>query len=162
MTGADPTDDGIPDDGPPDDGLTVATEHPHLTLDAARVAAVVDAVCAAEGVRVASLSIVLGDHALVHGVNRDWLEHDYPTDVVSFALGDVPGVLDGEVYVDLDMAAERAPEFGATFETEALRYIAHGVLHIAGHDDGTDAQRAHMRVLEDRALVAAGVSPPAP
>ncbi len=149
-------------DGPPEDGLTVAQEHGHLTLDAAAVAAVVDAVCAAEGVRVASLSIVLGDHALVHGVNRDWLEHDYATDVVSFALGDAPGVLDGEIYVDLDMAAERAAEFGATFEAEALRYVAHGALHIAGHDDATGAQRAAMRVLEDRALAAAGVLPPAP
>lgn len=158
MTAADDLpEDGPAGDGPPEDGLTVAIEHAHRTLDPARVAAVVDAVCAMEGVRVASLSVVLGAHDLVHGVNRDWLEHDYPTDVVSFALDSVPGALDGEIYVDLDMAAERAPEFGATYEAEALRYVAHGALHIAGHDDATDAQRAAMRALEDRALTAAGV-----
>ena len=155
------TDDPL-GDGPPEDGLTVSVEHDRLTLDDARVAAVVDAVCTLAGVRVASLSVVLGDHALVHDVNRDWLGHDYPTDVVSFALDAAPGVLDGEIYVDLDMAAERAPEFGATFESEALRYVAHGALHIAGHDDATDELRAEMRAFEDRALSLAGVLPPAP
>ncbi len=147
--------------GPPEAGLEVTVEHETLTLDAARVAAVVEAVCAVEGVRVAALSVVLGGHALVHGVNRDWLGHDYETDVVSFGLDDdarAHGALDGEVYVDLDTAAERAPEFGASFEAEALRYVAHGVLHIAGHDDATDDQRAAMRVLEDRALAAAGIA----
>ena len=68
------------------------------------------------------------------------------------------GALDGEIYVDLDTAEERAPEFGTTFEAEALRYVAHGVLHLAGHDDATDPQRAAMRVLEDRALADAGVA----
>ncbi len=147
--------------GPPEAGLEITTDHETLSLDAARVAAVVEAVCAMEGVRIASLSVVLGDHALVHGVNRDWLGHDYETDVVSFGLDDdarAQGALDGEVYVDLDTAAERAPEFGASFEAEALRYVAHGVLHIAGHDDATDDQRAAMRALEDRALAAAGIA----
>ncbi len=147
--------------GPPEAGLEITTDHATLTLDEARVAAVVEAVCAMEGVRVESLSIVLGDHALVHGVNRDWLGHDYETDVVSFGLDDdarARGALDGEVYVDLDTATERAPEFGASFEAEALRYVAHGVLHIAGHDDATDDQRAAMRALEDRALASAGIA----
>ena len=146
--------------GPPEAGLEVTTDHETLTLDAARVAAVVEAVCASERVRVAALSVVLGNHALVHSVNRDWLGHDHETDVVSFGLDDdarAGGALDGEIYVDLDTAAERAPEFGASFEAEALRYVAHGVLHIAGHDDATDDQRAAMRVLEDRALAAAGI-----
>ena len=51
--------------------------------------------------------------------------------------------------MDLDTAAERAPEFGVPFEREALRYVVHGVLHLAGHDDATDAGRAAMRALED-------------
>ena len=148
------------DAGPPEAGLEITTDHETRGLDEALVEAVVEAVCAMEGVRIASLSVVLGGHALVHGVNRDWLGHDFETDVVSFGLDDdarAQGALDGEVYVDLDTAAERAPEFGTTFDAEALRYVAHGVLHIAGHDDATDAQRAAMRDLEDRALAAAGI-----
>ena len=143
----------------PDAGLEVHQAHPTLSLDEDRVRAVVEAVCAGEGVRIASLGVVLGDHGLVHDLNREWLGHDYETDVVSFVLdaeAQAAGALDGEVYVDLDTAAECAPEFGVTPEHEALRYVAHGVLHLAGHDDATDDQRAAMRALEDRYLAAAG------
>ena len=145
-----------PDDG----GLEVHQAHPTRRLDEAAVRGVVDAVCAGEGVRVAALNIVLADHATVHDLNRQWLGHDYETDVLSFVLDEAAqaeGALDGEVYVDLDTAAERAPEFGVAWEAEALRYVAHGVLHLAGHDDATDAQRAAMRDLEDRYLAEAGV-----
>ena len=147
---------------PGGEGVEVHHAHPDRRLDEAAVRAVVEAVCAGEGVTAASVGVVLGDHALVHDLNREWLGHDYPTDVVSFVLDEdarARDALDGEVYVDLDTAAERAPEFGATMEHEALRYVAHGVLHLAGHDDATDAQRDAMRALEDRYLDAAGVEP---
>ena len=141
-------------------GLEVHPAHDSLALDEGAVRRVVEAVCAGEGVRIASLGVVLGDHRLVHDLNREWLGHDYETDVVSFVLDEDAlgrGEVDGEVYVDLDTAAERAPEFGVTWEHEALRYVAHGVLHLAGHDDATDAERDAMRALEDRSLAAAGV-----
>ena len=141
-------------------GLEVHPAHPSRPFDEASVRAVVGAVCAGESVEVASLGVVLADRRRVHDLNREWLGHDYPTDVVSFVLDEdaqARGRLDGEVYVDLDTAAERAPEFGVSMEHEALRYVAHGVLHLAGHDDATDDQRAAMRALEDRYLAAAGI-----
>lgn len=151
---------GAPDDAPPG-GVEVHHAHPTRRLDEDAVRAVVSAVCAGEGVAPESVGIVLADHATVHELNREWLGHDYETDVVSFVLDEdarARGALDGEVYVDLDTAAERAPDFGATMEAEALRYVAHGLLHLAGHDDATDAERAAMRALEDRYLAAAGVA----
>lgn len=154
-----PNDEPSPLAGEPG-GLEIHHAHDHRQLDEADVRAVVEAVCAGEGVTVASLGVVLGDHRLVHDLNREWLGHDYETDVVSFVLDEeaqARGAIDGEVYVDLDTAAERAPEFGVTPEHEALRYVAHGVLHLAGHDDATDEQRAAMRRLEDRYLAAAGI-----
>ena len=84
-------------------------------------------------------------------MNRDHLDHDYPTDVLSFPLSEGEPV-EGEVYVDLDMAAERAPEFSTDFSREAARYVIHGLLHLAGYDDGSDAGRQTMRSLENRYL----------
>ena len=138
--------------------IEVHDAHPARTLDADAVRRAVEAVCEGEGVRVASLGVVLGDHALVHDLNREWLGHDYETDVVSFELDEEAagrGEIDGEVYVDLDTAAERAGEFDVTPEHEALRYVVHGVLHLVGYDDATDAEREAMRALEDRYLAAA-------
>ena len=116
---------------------------------------VVGRVLHGEGFGLSELSIVLADHPTVHALNRDWLGHDYETDVVSFPLDDeatARRTVDGEVYVDLDTATERAPEFGASMEEEALRYVVHGLLHLLGYDDATDAERAAMRGLEDRYL----------
>lgn len=108
-----------------------------------------------EGVMWAEVNIILGDHVLVRDLNREWLDHDWDTDVVSFPLNeedaDQDGI-EGEVYVDLDTAQEVAPEHSATFEHEALRYVIHGLLHLVGHDDATDEKRAAMRALEDRYL----------
>lgn len=136
-------------------GLEIHAAHPTRQLERATVEAAVNAVCRGEGVQIASLSVVLADRETVWAVNRDWLQHDYPTDVVSFVLDEEAqgrGEIDGEIYVDLDMAAERADEFGATPEEEALRYVIHGLLHLTGHDDATDAERTAMRQLEDRYL----------
>ena len=146
---------GPHDDGPHDDAVEVHHEHPTRALSEAAVRAVVARAVAGEGFAVRELGVVLADHAAVHALNRAWLGHDYETDVVSFPLDEAAAAeraVDGEVYVDLDTAAERAPEFGTTFEREALRYVVHGLLHLMGYDDATDAERARMRALEDRYL----------
>lgn len=101
-----------------------------------------------------SISVVLADHATVLELNREWLEHDWTTDVISFLLEDDP--IEGEVYVDVETARERHGEFDATLRGEIERYIIHGMLHLCGYDDATDDERSHMRSLEDRYLTALG------
>lgn len=136
--------------------IVVEMTHPARSVDAHEVERFVQHVADAEGFAVRYVGVVLADHEAVHTLNRDFLGHDWETDVVSFPLQDEgeERVLDGEVYVDLDTAAERAPEFGATFEDEAYRYVVHGLLHLLGYDDATDEERAAMRALEDRYLSA--------
>lgn len=136
-----------------DEAVVIHQAHPALRLPEAAVRAAVARVLEGEGFTAADLSVVLADHATVRALNRDWLGHDYDTDVVSFPLGEDAAArreVDGEVYVDLDTAAERAPEFGVTMEHEALRYVVHGLLHLLGLDDATEEERAAMRRLEDR------------
>lgn len=137
------------------DVLEIHQAHPTLSLNEALVRGTIERAASGEGRSIISLSIVLADHEAVHALNRDWLGHDFETDVVSFPLDDdavARREIDGEVYVDLDTAAERAPDYGATFEREAVRYALHGVLHLMGYDDAEETQRARMRELEDRYL----------
>lgn len=139
------------DDGP----IALHLVHRTRTVDEQAVRGLIQRALDGEGFTATDLSVVLADHATVHALNREWLEHDFETDVVSFPLDDealARQEVDGEIYVDLDTAAERATEFGATYESEALRYIVHGLLHLMGYDDATDAERATMRALEDRYL----------
>lgn len=138
------------------EAIHVHQQHPDRTLEAVQVRTLVARMAATEEMHVDEVSIVLADHATVLALNRRFLNHDYVTDVLSFPLGDDDATgLAGEVYVDLDTAAERHAEFGASFTEEALRYVIHGVLHLMGYADTTEEGRQHMRAKEDDYLRAA-------
>jgi probable rRNA maturation factor len=139
------------------EGLQIEVEHPTRSLDVERLADTLRQAAEAEGFALRYLGVVLSDTEAVRDLHRTYFGLDTPTDVVTFPLDEdalAERVVDGEVYVDLDTAAERAPEFGASFEQEATRYSLHGLLHLMGYDDGTDEARATMRRLEDRYLKA--------
>ncbi len=134
--------------------LDVIVEHPGPAPDVERLRAAALACLAAEAPGSYTVALILTDRETVWALNRTYLQHDYPTDVLSFDLSaDEPGApLEGEVYVDLDMAHERHAEFGADFATEACRYALHGLLHLVGYDDAAPEDKARMHALEDRYL----------
>lgn len=136
--------------------LRIELAHPTRRVDPAALRRLLRHVLDEEGRTVAEVTVVLTDHATVLALNRSYLQHDYHTDVLSFPLHESPDApVEGEVYVDLDTAAERHTEFGARFDEEVYRYAVHGLLHLLGYDDATPADRATMRTLEDRYLAAA-------
>ena len=136
--------------------LSLSVEHPSSGPggaewpDEARVSRIAHLVFGGEQRAFESISVVLADHATVLALNREWLEHDWTTDVISFLLEDDP--IEGEVYVDVETAGERHGEFNATLNEEIERYIIHGMLHLCGYDDASDDERSQMRALEDRYL----------
>lgn len=94
-------------------------------------------------------------------MNREYLGHDYDTDVISFRHERVPGVPAaeapfGDVYVSAWMARRQAAELGHSVLREALTLAAHGALHLVGHDDDTEARKARMFRLQDRILARLG------
>jgi rRNA maturation RNase YbeY len=140
---------------PADAGPSVLIEHDHPTLhlDGTTLRTLVHRIAYAEGRALGTVSIVLTDHDTVLALNRDYLGHDYVTDVLSFDLSaEDASHVEGEIYVDLDTAAERHEDFGVSFEDEARRYVVHGTLHLMGYDDSNDSQQAEMRRLEDQFL----------
>lgn len=133
-----------------DDRIEIAQQHPTLRLDEARLRRVIHGVLAGEQAELDGFSLVLTGHDEVHALNRDYLGHDYVTDVLSFSLADgTSPAVEGEVYVDLDTAMERHAEFDATFEEEAVRYVVHGLLHLVGYDDATPEARHTMHEKEN-------------
>lgn len=120
--------------------------------DLERVRGLVTRVFTGESVQWTAIGVILGDHDLVQDLNRRFLDHDYRTDVLSFLLDEDSNGIEGEIYVDVETARERSIEFGVTPTQEMERYIVHGLLHLAGHDDADDASRLSMQALEDRYL----------
>lgn len=137
--------------------IELVCDHPSRTVDEGRLQRCLEAVAVGEGRTAEDVTVVLTGHDDVLDLNRAYLGHDYVTDVLSFWLGadDGAGPLIGEVYVDLDTAAERCAEFGASFEDEAARYAIHGLLHLCGYDDATPEEKSAMHALETRYLATA-------
>ncbi len=114
------------------------------------------------GVREGKVSIVLVDNETIHTLNRDFLNHDYPTDVLSFLIEEKGGhrYVEGEIVVSTEMAKERAGEFDWNPEQESLLYIVHGLLHLVGYEDDTKSAAKGMREKERHYLGGVGIAVP--
>lgn len=88
-------------------------------------------------------------------VNREALDHDYYTDIITFPLHvDGAEELISEIFISIDRVAENATSFGVSKEDELHRVMIHGVLHLLGYDDKTENLKAGMRLMEDQCLKA--------
>ncbi len=134
--------------GPSQLRVEVSDEQEVAVVDPVRLAAVVRRVLEGEGHRRAEVSVAVVDNAQIHQLNRQYLHHDYATDVLSFVLSDPGEPLEGEIIVSAEMAQQRAAEFGWGWADELLLYAVHGTLHLCGHDDHDDGQRKQMRERE--------------
>ncbi|HEV2147511.1 MAG TPA: rRNA maturation RNase YbeY [Longimicrobiaceae bacterium] len=113
-----------------------------IPLDPAAVERAVRATLRAEGHAAAEVSVAFLGDAEITELNREYLGHDRPTDVISFALhGEGEPVL-GDVYVGLDQALRQAGELGVDAAEELLRLAVHGTLHVVGHDHPEGEERA--------------------
>lgn len=107
----------------------------------------------------ASVSLVLAGDRELRTLNRDFLETDRPTDVLSFPLAE-PGDLEdrgralflGEIYISLDTARAQAREARRPLGREIAHLVVHGLLHLLGHDHATPAERVRMKAAESRLL----------
>lgn len=108
-----------------------------------RIEAAVRHVLRAEGVAEAEISVALLDDGAIAAMNDQYLEHEGPTDVITFAMheGDEPPL--GDVYVGVEQAVRQSAEFGATPEEEVLRVAMHGVLHVLGYEHPEGPERVH-------------------
>ncbi|MBX3413813.1 MAG: rRNA maturation RNase YbeY [Pirellulales bacterium] len=137
--------------------IVVANEQSILKVKAARLVEAVRVVLAGEGVAAAEISIAVVDDPTIHAINRDFLQHDFATDVITFALGDEGGLLEGEIVVSAETARTVAGRHGVEPADELVLYLIHGALHLTGYDDLSSAPRARMRAREQHYLAALGL-----
>lgn len=129
--------------------IEISDQQRCLAVDHDWLRGVVTQVLREEGISTAELSVALVDDAAIHEVNRSYLGHDYPTDVISFVLSDTDdGSLDGELVVSVETAVREAPRHEWAASDEVLLYVVHGLLHLCGYDDLTDEARPRMRARE--------------
>ena len=99
------------------------------------------AVLQREATRQAELSITLLDDAGITSLNRQYLTHDGPTDVIAFPLYEEGEMVVGDVYIGAEQAARQASTNEVSFDEELVRLTVHGVLHVLGYDHPKGADR---------------------
>lgn len=156
--------------------IQITNQQSKIPVDEAHLVRCAQETLRAEGIVEAEISIAIVDDPTIHKVNRDHLQHDYPTDVISFLLdsGDTDprsaqaersegrgaGLwIDGEILLSADTAAREATEYGWETASEMALYVVHGLLHLCGYDDLTDDEQAIMRDRERAVLASLGLSP---
>src|SRR5688572_14483381 len=103
----------------------------------------VEATLKAEGISDALISVAFVGRTAITKLNRRYLRHSGPTDVISFGMGreaaKMPAI--GDIYICPEVAARNARANGVTLREELSRLVVHGTLHVAGHDHPDDESR---------------------
>ena len=108
-------------------------------------------VAATYGKQVGEIGYLFCDDEHILEVNREYLEHDYYTDIITFDYceGDV---LNGDLVISLDTVRTNAEKFNKAYDEELHRVIIHGILHLCGISDKGPGEREVMEAAENRAL----------
>lgn len=85
-------------------------------------------------------------------INRQYLNHDYYTDIITFGHSDSPVFIEGDAFISIERVEDNAQTLNVSPEEELHRVMAHGLLHLLGFKDKTEEEAAEMRKMEDWAL----------
>ena len=94
------------------------------------------------------ISIALVDDPTIRDLNKQYLNHDYETDVISFVLEESDTALTGQLLVSTDTAGKMGQQIGVPMQHELLLYVIHGMLHLVGFDDTDPESAEKMRAAE--------------
>jgi probable rRNA maturation factor len=102
--------------------------------------------------KLAHINYVFCSDAYLLNINRDFLAHDYYTDIITFGLSEPDQPVEAEIYISLDRVKDNANQLGISFKEEMLRVIFHGALHLCGYKDKKKSEVALMRQKENHYL----------
>lgn len=107
-----------------------------------------------EGISVETVRYVFCSDSFLLNINKQFLNHNDYTDIISFDLSEKKGLLTGEAYISIDRVKENARIHHNPYKFEILRVIFHGALHFCGYKDKKPSDVKLMRAMEDKWLAA--------
>jgi probable rRNA maturation factor len=105
-----------------------------------------------EGKKLGALQYIFCSDDYLLDINRQYLNHDYYTDIITFDLSEKGHPINAEIYISVDRVQDNAREYGSSIKKELHRVIFHGALHLCGYKDKTPAQEKEMRQMEEKYL----------
>lgn len=117
-----------------------------------RISVWLDRLAAQHNHSIQELNIIFVSDEELLVMNRQFLDHDYYTDIITFDLGTDNKTIQGELYISLDRVKENADTLGQKYSSEFTRVVAHGLLHLIGFQDKKSEQIVEMRACENDAI----------
>ena len=108
-------------------------------------------VAASYGRKVGEIGYLFCDDEKILEVNREYLQHDYYTDIITFDY-DEDDIISGDLVISLDTVKSNAELFHKNYDEELHRFIIHGILHLCGINDKGPGEREIMEAAENKAL----------
>ena len=134
------------------DKIQIVCERVELpSIDLAKIANWIEEVAKSHDRIVGPLTYIFCDDEKIIEVNRQFLQHDYYTDIITFDYSRGKRI-SGDMFISLDTVASTAEMLGVSYDTELHRVIIHGVLHLCGIDDKGEGEREIMEGFENEAL----------
>ena len=99
-----------------------------------------------------SINYIFCSDEYLLNINREYLDHDYYTDIISFPFSETPDPIQGDIFISIERVIENASDNKTMFEQELLRVMSHGLLHFLGYQDKSDKDQALMRNTEDKMM----------
>ncbi|KAA6438801.1 rRNA maturation RNase YbeY [Dyadobacter flavalbus] len=106
-----------------------------------------------EGFEIAGINYIFCSDEYLLEINKQYLDHDYYTDIITFDNSEEEKQLEGDIYVSIDRVRENAETLQVGFTTELRRVLVHGLLHLMGYSDSDDILKKEMRAKEDQHLL---------
>jgi probable rRNA maturation factor len=116
------------------------------------IQAFVETIFKKEKKKLAHINYVFCSDAYLLNINRDFLSHDYYTDIITFGLSEPGEPVEAEIYISVDRVKDNAVQLDVSFKEEMLRVIFHGALHLCGYKDKKKSDITLMREKENHYL----------
>lgn len=111
----------------------------------------IEKIIASEEKELGELNYIFCDDNYLHQINVQYLDHDTLTDIITFDYTEEQ-IISGDIFISVERVADNAKDFNVDFQTELLRVMAHGVLHLCGYKDKSDAESKQMRSKEEEKM----------
>jgi probable rRNA maturation factor len=146
--------------------VEITEEQDSVAVDGDEIRRVVAEVLRRHDIPAAELHVLIVDDRAIHEINAAHLQHDFPTDVITFPLNEAGRLppdypLEGEIVISAEMAATMSSEAGWSPHEELLLYVVHALLHLCGYNDLTESEQQQMRCREREMLHELGITPSA-
>ena len=123
---------------------------PTLSID--QTQSWIEEVVSSAGFELSMVNYIFCSDKYLLDVNKQYLNHDYYTDIITFDNSDSLLQIDSDIFISLDRVKDNATKLRQSFDQELKRVMIHGVLHLTGMSDKTDEEKALMRKKEDDCL----------